>query len=145
VIKSFKDFISTFEKIEPLSNFQIMDRCKELQIKNFKGVFMRDELLGRKSTQNECLVLNTDDSSGNGIHWVSLFTKNGIAFYFDSYGSEPLEEVKKYCSGYYSTDRIQQDDRVVSLCGYYCIYVLYRLSNGCNFYDVLNELYKCTI
>ena len=106
---------------------------------------MRDELLGMKSIQNECLVLNTDDSSGNGIHWVSLFIKNGIALYFDSYGNEPLEEVKTYCSGYYSTDRIQQDDRVMSLCGYYCMYMLYRLSNGHNFYDVLNELYRCKI
>ena len=50
---------------------------------------MRDELLGKKSIQNECLVLNTDDSSGNGIHWVSLFIEKGIELYFDSYGSEP--------------------------------------------------------
>jgi len=78
---------------------------------------MRDELLSKKSTYNECLILNTDHGSGNGIHWVSLFIKNGVAIYFDSYGNEPLEEVKMCCSGYYSTDRIQQDDQVMSLCG----------------------------
>ena len=120
--------------------------CKEL--KNFKGVFMRDELNNRKSTDNECLILNTDHSSGHGIHWISLFIKNGVAYYFNSYGNEPLDEVKEYCRGnirYYSTDRIQQNDKVMGLCGYYCIYMLWRLSNGYKFYDILNELYRCNI
>jgi hypothetical protein len=40
----FSDFIKQFEMIEPLSNFQIIEKCKELKIKNFKGVFMREEL-----------------------------------------------------------------------------------------------------
>jgi hypothetical protein len=151
--QSFKDFIANFEKIEALSNFQIIALCKKLKIKQFKGVFMRDEL--NTSTDNECLILNTDHSSGNGIHWTCLFIKNGIAYYFDSYGNEPLEEVKVYCNlrrparRYYSTDRIQQNDHTPGLCGYYCVYMLWRLSNACGvykcFYDVLDELYRCHI
>src|SRR6266536_3863810 len=43
-IESFGDFIAKFKKIEPLSNFQIIDKCKELHSRHFKGVFMRDEL-----------------------------------------------------------------------------------------------------
>ena len=34
----FKEFIKKFRKIEPLSNFQIIEKCEELKIKNFKGV-----------------------------------------------------------------------------------------------------------
>jgi len=41
---NFEKFISGFKNIEPLSNYDIIDKCKELKIKNFKGVFMRDEL-----------------------------------------------------------------------------------------------------
>jgi hypothetical protein len=110
---------------------------------------MRDELnKQRKSTLNECLILNTDHSSGNGTHWVSLFIKNGVAYYFDSYGNEPPEEVERYCKGenrFYNTFQIQQNDLNPVMCGHYCVYMLYRLSNGYKFYDVLNELYRYDI
>ena len=46
---SFQEFMKSFSKIEPLSNFEIIKKCKELKIKNFKGVFMRDELRGNSS------------------------------------------------------------------------------------------------
>src|SRR5690349_3807171 len=94
---SFPEFIKSFSKIEPLSNFQILDKCKELKIKNFKGVFMRDELNNRevgKYNKNECLILNLDHSQNNGTHWTCLFIKNGISIYFDSFGLDPPEEIK---------------------------------------------------
>ena len=120
-----------------------MDICKILKIKNFKNVFMRDELKNQKVTQNECLILNIDHSSNNGTHWTCLFIKNGVTYYFDSYGFPPPLEVLEYCKGkdwYYSTFRILGNDEVI--CEHYCIYVLYHLSNDHNFYDVLDELYK---
>ena len=48
--------MNEFKTIEPLSNFQIIEKCKELKIKNFKGVFMRDELQNMKATPNECMI-----------------------------------------------------------------------------------------
>src|SRR5271165_2142216 len=136
-----------FKTIEPLSNFQIIDKCKKLQIKNFKGVFMRDELQNRKPSPNECMIINTDHSTNEGTHWTCLFIKNGSSFYFDSYGFKPTIEVEKYCTSdsisskklrYYSSSQIQKMNEVI--CGHYCIYVLYRLSNGIDFYDVCDEL-----
>ena len=100
---------------------------------------MRDELKG-KVGENECIILNIDDSSGDGTHWTCLFNKNGICLYFDSYGFEPPIEVRKYYNGYYNTFKIQTPKEVI--CGHYCIYVLYKLSNGALFTDVLNELYE---
>jgi hypothetical protein len=126
-----------------LSNFEIIQKCNELQIKNFKGVFMRDELnKNRKSTNNECLILNIDHSKNNGTHWTCLFINNGISYYFDSYGLTPPLEVLDYCKGerYFNSFKIQQDQEVI--CGHYCIYVLYRLSRGYNFYDILDELVR---
>ena len=142
MIPTFGDFISQFKKIEPLSNFQIIDKCKELKIKNFKGVFMRDEIRNEIATDNECMVINTDHSDNEGTHWTCLFIKNGTSYYFDSYGFEPTLEVKEYCKEprYYSSDRIQKFNEVI--CGHYCIYVLYKLSNGINFDEILDELYR---
>ena len=142
---SFPEFIKSFSKIEPLSNFQILDKCKELKIKIFKRVFMRDELNKRQTgnKKNECLLLNLDHSQNNGTHWISLYIKNGIAIYFDSFGLDPPQEVKDYCKGtelYCGTDKIQENDEVI--CGHYCIFMLYRLSHGYKFFTILSELYK---
>ena len=140
---SFPEFMKTFETIKPMSNFEINNKCKELNIKNFKGAFMRDELANRKNKKNECLVLNLDHSENNGTHWISLFTRNGISIYFDSFGLDPPEEVKDYCEEtelYCGTNKIQENYEVI--CGHYCIFMLHRLSHGYKFFDVLSELYK---
>ena len=134
--------MKSFTKIEPLSNIQIIDKCREIKIKNFKGVFMRDELKGRTS-ENECFILNHDISSNNGTHWTCLFVKNGIAFYFDSFGLDPPLEILNYCKGlerYCSTSKIQAYNEII--CGHYSIFMLYSLSKGYSFFDVLDELYR---
>src|SRR5207245_656607 len=78
------------KKIESLSNLQIIKKYKEIQSKNFRGVFMRDELnKNRTFTKNECLILNIDHSNNNGTHWTCLFIRNGVSYYFDSFGFAP--------------------------------------------------------
>jgi hypothetical protein len=105
---------------------------------------MRDELnKNRKSTNDECLILNIDHSNNNGTHWTCLFIKNGVSYYFDSFGFEPPAEVLDYCKGkerYFSSFKIQENNEVI--CGHYCIYVLYKLSHGFDFYDILDELVR---
>src|SRR6476469_2458893 len=149
---SFQEFMKSFTKIEALSNIQIIDKCKELKIKNFKGVFMRDELKGRTQTKpaeqrsvskNECFILNHDISSNNGTHWTGLFVKNAIAYYFDSFGLDPPLEILDYCKGlerYCSTYKIQQYNEVI--CGHYSIFMLHSLSKGDSFFNVLDELFR---
>ena len=102
---------------------------------------MRDELKNRKVTKNECMIINLDESRNQGTHWTSLFIKNKIPYYFDSYGFPPPEEVKRYYSAdsrYYNSFEIQKVNEVI--CGHYSIYVLYKLSNGFMFEDILDEL-----
>ena len=106
---------------------------------------MRDELKGKSAQplQNECFILNHDISSQNGTHWTCLYTKNGISFYFDSFGLDPPLEIKDYCKGverYYSTFKIQEYDEVI--CGHYSVFMLYCLNKGYSFFDVLDELYR---
>jgi hypothetical protein len=92
------------------------------------------------------VVLNTDYSSGGGIHWFCLFGEeydNNIQLeYFNSSGNEPLPEVqaylqktrhwleaklKKECNIYYTTNINFQKDR--HSCGVYCCaYIWFRLA-----------------
>jgi len=102
---------------------------------------MRDEIKGSVK-YNECFVMNIDHSSNEGTHWTCLFAKNGVCYYFDSYGFPPTEEIKQYCEGhesYYNTDKIQNDNEVI--CGHYCIYTLYLLDKGIKFNDILNKYF----
>jgi hypothetical protein len=105
---------------------------------------MRDELnKNRESTDDECLVLNLDHSNNDGTHWTCLFIKNEEMYYFDSYGYPPPLEVEDYYNDkerYYSSFKIQDYGEVI--CGHYCIYVLYNLSKGYTFKEILDELYK---
>ena len=66
---------------------------------------MRDEL-EVKASKNESLILNMDDSDGQGTHWVSLYITGNKCYYFDSFGFEPPIEVRNYLlgkDGYFST------------------------------------------
>src|SRR6218665_2601271 len=53
----------------PLSNIIIQKSAKRLNINKFRGVFLRDELQERPRAK-ECGILNLDDSSWSGTHWV---------------------------------------------------------------------------
>ena len=103
---------------------------------------MRDELKGIKAGRDECMIINIDHSRNEGTHWTCLFINNGVGIYFDSFGNEPPSEVTAYCKEprFYSTFKIQKYGEVI--CGHYCLYVLHRLSNGDNFYEVCDELYR---
>ena len=59
---------------KPLSNFEIEDTVKKIGLKNFRGVFLRDTL-PKKPKQNKCAIMNLDDTSGNGTHWVAWFKR----------------------------------------------------------------------
>ena len=137
---SFPQFLKLFKQIEPLTNFQILDICKQLSISNFKGVYMRDEIKGRPE-KDECFIMNIDHSNNPGTHWTSLFVKRGVCRYFDSYGFPPPVEIVRYCDGLdlrYSSSKIQRVGEV--LCGHYSIYTLYLLHRGVGFLQVLGKL-----
>src|SRR6218665_3974789 len=55
----------------PLSNIILQETAKRLNINNFGGVFLGDELPERPRA-NECDILNLDDSRGSGTHLSRL-------------------------------------------------------------------------
>lgn len=68
---------------KPLTNYEITHLAKELKIKNFRGVFMRDTLPGKVNNE-ECGVVNLDESGNTGTHWVCYHKNKERCYYFDS-------------------------------------------------------------
>ena len=64
---------------------------------------MRDEIKSFCGN-DKCFILNTDVSSSSGTHWVAVNIDDssgtpyggGTTYYFDSFGLDPIEEIKRY-------------------------------------------------
>ena len=115
---------------------------KKLKIPNFIGVFMRNEIPSSLKVK-ECAVLNLEDNSKEGSHWVTWMKNEDIAFYFDSYGEPPDTTLRLHLNGLNikrSAITVQHDSS--KECGALCLYVLYFLSKEVNFGDILYTLQK---
>ena len=66
----------------PLTDFEI-EACYQNE-PTFNGVYSRDNLPDK--IKNGAYVINFDEYSDIGIHWVALYVNNKIAAYFDSFG-----------------------------------------------------------
>ena len=125
----------------PLTNFELLDAAQKLNIPNFRGVFVRDELPNQPK-RKECGILNLDDSNGRGEHWCSFSKRGKEKLFFDSYELPPPTQLSKYFGDplYYYSERVQPDNEV--FCGHLCLYVLKKTMNdGCKFQKVVNDLY----
>ena len=69
--------------------------CEDIDIPNFRGVFMPDNLPS-KPNLNECGIVNFNKSSEPGSHWVAYYQIGDERKYFDSFGHVTLYEVQKY-------------------------------------------------
>lgn len=81
--------------VVPMSNFDLIDAASALAIKNFRGVFMRDQL-PKQPKRVETGIINLDNSSGEGTHWVAYAIDPRGIVYFDSYGLAPPREFMRY-------------------------------------------------
>jgi hypothetical protein len=91
----------------------------------FSGVYPRDKL-PEVTNFPAAIVINTDDSSKPGEHWVSVYiSKTGIGLYFDSYGLPPLHrEIKNFlensCKGWSYNKVLFQGLNSITW-GHYCV------------------------
>ena len=60
----------------------------------FNGVYSRDNL---PKLEDRAYVINPDECSNIGTHWIALCVQNNDVTYFDSFGVEHIpKEVKKF-------------------------------------------------
>ena len=87
----------------------------------FSGVYSRDNL--PKTIKSGAYVINLNEYTDVGPHWIALYVKNNEVIYFDSFGVEHvLIEIKKFIrhkSPKTNIFRIQADNSKMR--GYFCI------------------------
>ena len=102
----------------PLTNFEIQKYYQnELR---FNGVYSRDNL---PKIKDGAYVINLDEYSDIGTHWVALYIQNNDVTYFDSFGVKHIpKEIRTFLSNKNiktNIFRIQAYDSI--MCGYFCI------------------------
>ena len=103
----------------PLTNFEIQKLYQNKP--RFNGVYSRDNL---PKIKDGTYVINLDEYSDIGTHWVALYIHNNEVTYFDSFGVEHNpKEIKGFIDRSLSITtnifRIQVYDSI--MCGYFCI------------------------
>ena len=87
----------------------------------FNEVYSRDNLPDK--IKYGAYVINLDEYSDIGTHWITLYVNNKTVTYFDSFGVEHIpKEVKTFINNkniIANIFRIQAYDSV--MCGYFCI------------------------
>ena len=103
----------------PLTNFEIQKQYENKP--RFNGVYSRDNL---PKIKDGAYVINLDEYSDTGTHWVALYIHNIFVTYFDSFGVEHIpKEIKAFINRSLSITanifRIQAYDSII--CRYFCI------------------------
>ena len=81
----------------PLSHFELQ---KYYQNKpRFNGVYSRDNLSERNSVEikDEAYIINLDEYSDIGTHWIALYVQTNDVTYFDGFGTEHVpKEIRTF-------------------------------------------------
>lgn len=100
---------------------QLTRTARRLRIPFFRGVFMRDSL-PTSIRRNESGIVNLDDASGPGTHWVAYAKRGNDSIYFDGFGNlRPPREIERYLGAnvQYNHRSYQTFDQ--SICGQLCL------------------------
>ena len=102
----------------PLTNFEIQ---KYYQNKSrFNGVYLRDNL---QKIKDRTYIINFDEYSDIGTHWIALYVQNNDVTYSDYFGAERIpKEIRIFISNKnikINIFRIPAYDSI--MCGYFCI------------------------
>ena len=112
-----------------------IDRTLRKRCRNYIGTYAID-MLPRLMKYNYpvIMVINLDDSSKGGSHWVALaIGLDGRSLYFDSFGRTPPKLILEYMK-YYSRYQAYNDARLQSVisnvCGFYVIFFSLCMDRG---------------
>ena len=82
-----------FNEGSSFNNFEIQKYYENEP--RFNGVFSRDNLPNK--IKGRPYVINLDEHTDTGTHWIALFCNRNEIVYFDSFGVEHIpKEIKKF-------------------------------------------------
>ena len=120
----------------PLTDFEIIKYYENEP--RFNGVYSRDNLPNKN--KDGAYVINLDEHSDIGTHWIALYGRNNDITYFDSFGVEHIpKEIIKFIGHrnvIANIFRIQAYDSI--LCGYFCIGFVNFMFKGKTLTDFTN-------
>lgn len=113
-------------KLLPNRPLNELDLHKYAQnIPHFRGVFMRDHL-PKQPQKYECGIVNLDESSGLGTHWVAYCKKDNKIEYFDSFGNlQPPLEIINYLGNNIQYNYKSYQNYNSFICGHLCLQFLH--------------------
>ena len=104
----------------------------------FNRVYSRDNLPDK--IKNGAYVVNPDEYSNIGTHWIALYGNNKTVTYFDSFGVGHVpEKIKTFINNknlIANIFRLQAYDSV--MCGYFCVGFIDFMLKGNNLIDFTN-------
>lgn len=117
---------------------------------HFKGIYSSDQL--PKSLKNlQFIIVNTDVSSGPGIHWYCVVRLKNLVEVFDSLGVSS-DSQKEYITSHFNFKGVthitfnstQLQPLTSSYCGEYVLMYLYERYFNLDllFDDLLNEIFR---
>ena len=120
----------------PLTNFEIEVYYQDEN--KFNGVYSRDNL--HYKIKDGAYVINLDQYSNIGTHWIALYINNKTVTYLDSFGVEHIpKEIKKFINNkniIANIYRVQNYDSI--MCGYFCIGFINHMFKGKSLTDFTN-------
>ena len=133
-----------------LRTSDILHLANLMEIPNFAGVKMRDELKG-KPKRSECGIENLNITSEPGSYWICFYWCRNDPYFFYSFAEPSPRELLKFLE---SDVEFTQNFPVIkrnllivqhvqsSVCGPLCLYVLKQLSLKTPFSDIIDFLDK---
>ena len=119
-----------------LTNFEMQKYYQDEA--RFNGVFSRNNL--PKKIKDGAYVVNLDEYSDVGTHWIAIFFNKNEISYFDSCGVEHVPKEIKKCVGNKNIKsdifRVQANNSV--MCGYFCIGYIDFMLTGKKLTDFTN-------
>jgi hypothetical protein len=165
-VKDYNEWLSTFEiedcleqHMEADDNFYFYGAVpidfKKCSVSNLCSFDMKKHL--DKGQSKIGIVFNTDPSTKDGQHWISLYmdlgkhnSDNHAIYYFDSFGRKPPKQIKELIDKakkqgskldcepqYFYNDHSYQ--RANAQCGMYAIHFIKKMLEGLSFEAYLRE------
>lgn len=109
---------------------------------HFSGCFPSDRIPYPTSFPS-IIVANLDPHYKSGSHWVVLFAQSPEqAYFFCPFGREPTGRIREYLNLFPKVrrNRCVFQPRTSIACGCFAVFVVYHLSKGNSFDDVLRML-----
>ena len=127
-----------FHKNIPLSNYDLIDWCKYLDIP-INDVLSRDETVPHNHSQ-ALFIYNLEPAYMTGSHWVATYVKDNVINYFDSFGLPPFQEMvnharKKNLTLPHQNNQLQ--NLLTTTCGYFCLHFLNEMNKVKPYTDLL--------